>query len=629
MVIVGNSHVTVFRDGCILPQRPSEDVRVQWLALSIDDFEFDNVRALRAREVFAKEPGWKFIMVNIGWRDTISVIKQARASGSFDEAVEGRLQLWRKHFTELNRAGNFAWMLGMMQVKDVPEDVTRDEYIQTSMELTARLTLWCREKGIPVINPLPGLGAEEGSPSPNLLMADREHLRPSCATAYFAEIETEIAEVVARKSEPARLPWPGEGMDTWQVSQAFEEIGIPVAPPNKQLPPAEFEALMCQFLTDKLSEQGLDFEIEPQTDFVAESLLDSLSLVELMEHATQMLEMDIPFDTTLWQLGTVRKLRRHLYARLPHARIVSGQSPPVQAAFAASMFLRGSEHFKTAFEAERQIARMGIRQVIGLYEYATDLMQLWSQYFPFFIPYWLGLAEFQLGREDWAHALLDKYVDYTWDHAPDLHARLTAQLNHLEQNRPPRFTLPEAKGFKMVLIPDGDEAVLASGLAAFYTAFGPEHDVSMHIVECTTEERLLNALGRIGEQKGLDLAVGPDIVLLAAPDVDPRMAIPEADLVLGSRDACDHARHLGRPAFEAPDESLLREAFVHFRELPWAQMLAADNPYTPWNGQLGMAVSMALDIQSRAPYLKAARILRELPPMAIVETGFLEPLEAL
>ncbi|MBU6427418.1 MAG: hypothetical protein KGR26_00260, partial [Cyanobacteria bacterium REEB65] len=86
MILVGNSHVTLFKPGCMLPDRPEEEVGIHWIgAPVIEDFVHGHPAARKVRDLFGREDGWKLLL--IGTHDVFKILEARDRKTAFTSTI--------------------------------------------------------------------------------------------------------------------------------------------------------------------------------------------------------------------------------------------------------------------------------------------------------------------------------------------------------------------------------------------------------------------------------------------------------------------------------------------------------------------------------------------------------------
>ena len=90
MIIIGNSHVSMFRQGSIIQAGPNQPVKVMWVgALSANHFLNHHPAAQKVRTVCAEYSGWKFL--SMGMHDNLilcQALTQNRYSAEFNTLLQ-------------------------------------------------------------------------------------------------------------------------------------------------------------------------------------------------------------------------------------------------------------------------------------------------------------------------------------------------------------------------------------------------------------------------------------------------------------------------------------------------------------------------------------------------------------
>lgn len=398
MLIVGNSHVSVFKYGANLPDAPDEPVRIHWVgALEIDHFFNGHPAARKVRELCAEEKGWKFLM--LGNHDVFKMLRLAQTRPESD-VLEHFLAQYRQVFTELATGGKFGWLIGVQQTANVPvPGVTPERVKALSKRFLERLSAWCRVRGIAVIDPLDRVMGPDGTPHPEWLMQDGLHLKPTAASFYFEAIRATCGLNVA-SNEPEDEDF--EPLDEVQSFCALmmTELGVPVRTVDRDA----LQAALIAQIRQKLDERGLDVPLDADTDFVGSGLLDSLDLVEIYTFATEWLRLDLDFDVNLREFDTVRKLSAYLLLRMGIPEDIPGLT---QTDFHVSLQgqFQHPDQREAMLQAEARIAAMGAPMAAAMRE-TLETVTGWPS--PYGImSLWLALDAHREGQLGTALELLD------------------------------------------------------------------------------------------------------------------------------------------------------------------------------------------------------------------------------
>ncbi|HBN07155.1 MAG TPA: hypothetical protein DD435_00410, partial [Cyanobacteria bacterium UBA8530] len=291
MIIVGNSHVSVFRGGRLMVEGTREAVDIHWVgALEINHFFDDHPAATRIRRLFEGEPGWKILL--LGNHDIFRLIELSQKYSPHQafEFLQGR---YRQVFLELKGKGNFAWMIGLQQTKNVHFEGFGPEAIaELAQAFNRALKEWCLGVGIPVIDPLPHILGEDGLPRRELLRDDELHLKPSSASVYFGEMARVLGERLVFSEE-----WAGLEREPKSEPESFcallcEELGIPQRN-NGGLSLPKLEEKLLAFAQTRLQDRGISLALTRESELASSGLFDSLDLVEFFTHAIDLMGTDL------------------------------------------------------------------------------------------------------------------------------------------------------------------------------------------------------------------------------------------------------------------------------------------------------------------------------------------------
>jgi len=550
VLIVGNSHVSVFSNGCILPEEPDESVGVHWVgALEVEHFFNGHPAARKVRELFQGEGGWKFLM--IGNHDIFRLFQIAAQHG-YAAALDHMVSRYRSVFSELSAGGKFAWLIGLQQADNVSfAGVSPSDILAASRELVARVGAWCEGKGIPVIDPTSSVCGPDGRPERRWLQADGLHLKASAARFYFERFEQQMGlRVLARHAR-------GTDFEPLTEHESFCSLVLgELALPPERGPEVDLPAEVLAFSRQRLDDRGLEFELDLDTDFVSSGLFDSLDLVELYTFATESLGQELDFDVALRELETVRKLCAYLGARMPPA----SDADLVLADFVQSM--RGASEDERTLRAEEHIARMGaVRAALLL-----DAIETAGGGASYGLPlYWVALALHAEGEREEAMRLLDMagHPNLRFPVAADRVAKVRrrwqgspSERAALPRKAAPVSILPDARAFNVVTVA-GETGPLRAWILAFLVAFGPSDDVALHVFAGDEVERVSQlALEAIAELGADPEAIADICVVPGLPGLEH---VRVADLIFGSGRIQELARVASRPCFEAVSD-LWRQA---------------------------------------------------------------------
>lgn len=566
MIIAGNSHVSVFKNGCYLPDRPEEKASAHWVgALEIQHFFTNHPAARKVRSLFEAEAGWKFLC--LGNHDTFRMLEAARTR-PLEAVLDDFLGRYQQVFSELNARGRFGWLVGIQQTENLPvPGATPEQAFALSQRFNTMLSAWCQATGIPVIDPLPRILRADGTPDPALLMSDGLHLKPSAAPLYFEAIAQATGETVRTPSLPhGHLEFEPKTEPESFCALILAELGLSNrsaagAPMSTQ----ELQVRLLESVHERLEMRGLDLTLDADSDFVDSGLLDSLDLVETYTLAIELMGMDIPFEVDLRELNTVAKLaayvlEQHAAANQP---AISSEEPTLQDfIYSLRADFSHPEQRAEIVAAEARIAGLDADRLARLHEVLQTVTGGRFDYGV--VHFWLALVEQRMGR-------LDRALDML-----SLAGRVSfptpaAKLSHYEaQWRQPASVLPDRRAFNLLLAVDVPTD-LAPWLECYLASFSMSDDLALHIVAGEQLAEVEAVVRAVLEAKGLDPTAIPDISLLGLPRSRGTIesVAHEVDLVLGSGAWVGMARDLGLPALLNAEPHLLRAAEKSFPALDW------------------------------------------------------------
>ncbi len=462
MQLVGNSHISVFSNGCVRVDMPNETVHTHWVgALEVDHFFSDHPAAKKVRELFRAESGWKLLM--LGNHDLFHIALRSSEVG-LTAALDQMLERYHVVFEEFAALGRFGWLVGVQQADNVLlPGFTADGLLALSRQFVGSLTAWCTARGVAVVNPLPHLLGENGRPDSRWLQSDGLHLKPDAARYYFQAIAQETGVVLAPRHASGAAFEP----ESEHESYCALVVGELALPPSRSDSGALVPRVL-QFARTRLAERGIELELGADDDFVGSGLFDSLDLVEVYTFATEARGEELDFDVSLRELDTVAKLCVYLERRSPRP----AQASLVFDDFVCSMRSEGKE----AEDADVRIARMGAEHLNRLAEAIATSLGGERYGFPL---YWLALAAHELGSTDRGVRWLDEAGAPTCAF-PVSTERLQRARDRWSDVRTPGGTLPHARAFNIVSDAEDIDALQAI-LRCYLMTFGPQDDAALHV----------------------------------------------------------------------------------------------------------------------------------------------------
>lgn len=302
MIIIGNSNVNTFKQQGVVAAAQAEKVSVLWVgALTASDFRTDHPAARKVREIFAENQEWKFL--SIGTHD-IHELCAAAILGRLDEARANLNDFYRQLFRDLAASGNFAWLIFPFPAQEITlPNVSDDEILGIARNFYDRMKTWCREEGIPVIDPQQRILGADGKPLPHLLQKDGIHLNVEAARIYLEEIS-------ALTGTPLQFQGEGPVFEPADEPESFASLLLNALdiPHRRGAELGGLEERLTRFVEELLRGKGLELEVDAETELVDSGLLDSLNLVETYTFAVNSIGMEIVYDVDLRTLDTVRKI---------------------------------------------------------------------------------------------------------------------------------------------------------------------------------------------------------------------------------------------------------------------------------------------------------------------------------
>ncbi len=319
MIVAGNSHVSMFRGGLLLPDQGNQEVKIHWVgSIRFDQFRSGHPAAVQLSRLFEAEKDWKFIC--IGNHDIMNLCEVMARDGNataFNDLITEAMEV----FTKLNENGRLGWLICMQQIYE-KNGLTASSIMEVANLFNSRLATWCRVQDILVINPVDKYSNGNGIPKSEWLQPDGLHLNGAAAGFYLKEIEKETGlRVSAKRGIGGTVPDLKVNSEVESFcALTAEELGLPVR--NASSIPLTTENLSAEILNKinaKLALRGLD-SIEVNTDFVSEGLLDSLDLVEVYDFSATLLGPNINFDVELRSLPSAMALADFLLGteKQPH-----------------------------------------------------------------------------------------------------------------------------------------------------------------------------------------------------------------------------------------------------------------------------------------------------------------------
>jgi len=310
MLILGNSHVSVFEDGIL---SPGERVEVRWMGALLARHFLDGHPAGRAAvDAIRAEPGWTFLF--LGNHD-VQGLWRAVGEGAFEAALERQLAEYEAMFNLLAGSGPLAWVASVQQVRNVAQGpVEEAALLRLEAAFRQGLTALCGRLGVAALDPLRPFRAADGRIDAAILQADGLHILQERSGLFLEAFAALSGLDLARNPEPRGRRFRTDHEVGSLAGLLTGRLGLPdrAIPPRQQL--AEQIARQAQEL---LARRGLAADIHADTDLVSSSLLDSLGLVELYAWLHGHLGQSLDFDVDLRAYPTPNDLAER-FSKVAH-----------------------------------------------------------------------------------------------------------------------------------------------------------------------------------------------------------------------------------------------------------------------------------------------------------------------
>lgn len=318
MIIAGNSHVSIFRSR-LKYTRSDKPVTVKWVgAITAGHFLKNHSSARAIRSLFSQTYDWKFL--SIGMHD-IFLLCKAHVENRYEQTFGELIGLYKSIFLELNSKGNFGWLISPQQLNGSETyGITEDRIFDFSRKFNKKLTDWCVEKGIVVINPLNNILDKNNLPKDELLQIDGIHLNDTAIEYYIKEINDKTDEdlgFVLRTQSRNNVLYAETEPESLSLLVA-DELGL--LWDQTKLPHGgrkEFEDELVKFISDLLAKKGVDISIERDTDYNYNNKLRSVDLVEIYTFANGLVGDEINFDVNIRELTTVENISEFIFKNKP------------------------------------------------------------------------------------------------------------------------------------------------------------------------------------------------------------------------------------------------------------------------------------------------------------------------
>ncbi|MBC7474521.1 MAG: acyl carrier protein [Candidatus Sericytochromatia bacterium] len=338
MIIAGDSNISTFSRGCIIPEKNNEEVKISWLGPLNSSFFIDNhPSAIKLIEVFNLEQDWKIL--SIGTFEVFKIFHEIKSGKPKEALLLETSHLYTRIFSQLNTKGKFAWMVGMQQIKyDIYENAlaislkkireySREEklpLINLANEFNQVISNICHKLSIPIINPLPKLVAQDGILKEEYLSEDKMHINSLYDQFYYDEIKKSLGITLIRKGfiESDIFGSDGHSLGSEMAKYVkfdnktffnmfFKALNIPELIDQRNLVSIKQE--LIKIINKKISDRGDSIQIDMDTDVVNDGLLDSFDLLETYTEILDLLDLKIDFQINLYYLNSINKLADYIF----------------------------------------------------------------------------------------------------------------------------------------------------------------------------------------------------------------------------------------------------------------------------------------------------------------------------
>ena len=302
MLIIGNSHVSLFQKGVQCSQEP---VKVKWVgAFIVDWFKVNHPGAQLIKDEFEKEQSWKVLFV--GNHDIHHMLRKSSHLG-LEKAFEELCASYKELFLELNQFGNFIWAISIQQATNVniPPYQTKD-IIKISQHFYSEMKIWCLENGILTLDPLLNLYDQGGLLPSQYLEEDELHIKETYSN-LFLEPLGRLTNLNLRSTPRVY----DVDFDPNVESQAYASLvlnDLELLSRSSLNKKEELFESLGNFISKVALQRGVNYTPQLGDDFISSGVMDSLNLVELYSYASELLSKKIEFDVNLRDYNTLEKL---------------------------------------------------------------------------------------------------------------------------------------------------------------------------------------------------------------------------------------------------------------------------------------------------------------------------------
>lgn len=294
MLIIGNSHVSLFNNGINCPQ---EHINIHWVgALKIDWFFNKHPGAIKIEKDFKNENSWKVLFIDT--HDMHQAVKDCLTLDT-EAVLQKYLEKYKQIFKKLDANKNFIWARSELQSQKIKKrGVTSVNILELTDQFQKQLTDWCLSNQIPVLHP------KEASLLPKHFEEDGLHIKPQYSSTYL----NPLAEITQLELTPGQIFY-SLNFNSEIESEAFSSLVLNQLALQSSEAVANLNSLKPK-LQNKIQvlakNHGIDIDLTDDTNFVEGGILDSLDLVELYSFASEEINAKINFNVNLRDHNTLK-----------------------------------------------------------------------------------------------------------------------------------------------------------------------------------------------------------------------------------------------------------------------------------------------------------------------------------
>lgn len=273
MLIIGNSHVSLFEDGILCG---TEDVGIRWMGAlrSIQLFDGHPCGAAM-REAIRAESGWVFLFM--GHHDVLDAWSSGRTS--WRSRLADSVALYDRFLSEIAGRGRIALVRAGRQNSFLEESPGAGrEQRSVDREFWKEMEVVASRRGIPVLDPLRSHRGPDGELPVEVLRQDGIHVRSSFA-AQFLEAFSKASGVVGLSNGEGGGRRPKDDTEPGHMASLLcSRLELPA---RSGFDPGKVEVAVVEIATRLAARHGGETPVGPSTELFGSGLLDSLDMAEL------------------------------------------------------------------------------------------------------------------------------------------------------------------------------------------------------------------------------------------------------------------------------------------------------------------------------------------------------------